>query len=255
MQMWPKILTLMESAQDPVICHACWISGTAIQNNISAQKSVSRLDLLQKLFDLDADFSSEQFYSHNPLPTIFSLVSSVHPTTSSVKISPQTRAKAVYCLSAALKHWPGAIDSLSNDSNRGWAILREGLRDPEVTIRRKIAFLLDMLIRQGGEGPTGEEGMQRTVQAIQENGIVDGLVSSLTNPLPVGANGDDEPDWDLQEKSFAALMSAEKAGALNSENKAALKQVVENWGKMSGGWENVGMSDSEAQEAIVTLSS
>ena len=245
----------MESAQDPVICHACWISGTAIQNNISAQKSVSRLDMPQKLFDLDADFFSEQFYSHNPLPTIFSLVSSVHPTTSSVKISPQTRAKAVYCLSAALKHWPGAIDSLSNDSNRGWAILREGLRDPEVTIRRKIAFLLDMLIRQGGEGPTGEEGMQRTVQAIQKNGIVDGLVSSLTNPLPVGANGDDEPDWDLQEKSFAALMSAEKAGALNSENKAALKQVVENWGKMSGGWENVGLSDSEAQEAIVTLSS
>jgi hypothetical protein len=41
MQMWPKIMTLLESSQDPVICHACWISGTAIQNNLTAQKAVS----------------------------------------------------------------------------------------------------------------------------------------------------------------------------------------------------------------------
>jgi hsp70-interacting protein len=196
---------------------------------------------------------SRKFLDKDPLPKIFSLISSVHPTTSSVKISPQTRAKAVYCLSSSLKNWPGAADLLSNDSNRGWIILREGLRDPEMTIRRKIAFLLNALIVQSAETQVGEDGMKRMLASMRSNGIIDGLVSSLTDPLPVGADGDAEPDWDLQEKSFAALMSAARNDGLNGEDKTALVEVIKNWRGAKGGLDNVGLSESEADDALATL--
>lgn len=198
--------------------------------------------------------ATNQFLEKEPLPKIFSLISSVHPTTSSVKISPQTRAKAVYCLSSSLKNWPGAVDLLSHDNARGWTILREGLRDPEMTIRRKIAFLLNALINQSGESQVGEDGIKRMLQAMTENGILDGLVSSLTNPLPVGADGDQEPDWDLQEKSFAALMSAAANGGLKGQDKKALIGVIEKWRSIEDGLDNVGLSESEADDAIKTLS-
>jgi len=123
-----------------------------------------------------------------------------------------------------------------------------------MTIRRKIAFLLNALINQSGETQVGEDGMKRMLQAMRENGILDGLVSSLTNPLPVGADGDQEPDWDLQEKSFAALMSAAKNDGLNGENQAALVEVIKNWRASEGGLDNVGLSESEADDAIKTLS-
>lgn len=43
MKMWPRILSLLDSPQDPVIYHAAWICGTAIQNNMKAQQAVSAL--------------------------------------------------------------------------------------------------------------------------------------------------------------------------------------------------------------------
>lgn len=44
MGMWPKVLDLLTDKQDPIIKLACWICGTAIQNNPKAQEAVSRLD-------------------------------------------------------------------------------------------------------------------------------------------------------------------------------------------------------------------
>jgi hypothetical protein len=122
-----------------------------------------------------------------------------------------------------------------------------------MTIRRKIAFLLNALIIQSAETHAGEDGMKRMLDGMTSNGIIDGLVSSLTDPLPVGADGDAEPDWDLQEKSFAALMSAARNGGLNGENKTALVQVIKNWRGVEGGLDNVGLSESEADEALATL--
>lgn len=41
MNMWPKVLDLLTDKQDPIIKLACWICGTAIQNNPKAQEAVS----------------------------------------------------------------------------------------------------------------------------------------------------------------------------------------------------------------------
>jgi hsp70-interacting protein len=41
--MWPSLIGLMSSSEDQVIQMACWICGTAIQNNPKAQAAVSFL--------------------------------------------------------------------------------------------------------------------------------------------------------------------------------------------------------------------
>jgi hsp70-interacting protein len=41
MGMWPKVLDLLTDKQDPIIKLACWICGTAVQNNPKAQEAVS----------------------------------------------------------------------------------------------------------------------------------------------------------------------------------------------------------------------
>lgn len=42
LKMWEPLLELLESTHDPVVAHTCWILGTAIQNNLTAQAAVSR---------------------------------------------------------------------------------------------------------------------------------------------------------------------------------------------------------------------
>jgi hsp70-interacting protein len=257
MQMWPSILSLLESAQDPVIAHACWICGTAIQNNDKAQQAVSdhfpHCDCGKRNLTI-LNQSCPQFLTHNPLPRIYSLISSVHPTNSSVTISPQTRAKAVYALSAALKHNPQALSSLNKESRRGWGVLRQGLRDPEGTIRRKIAFLIGTLIMQSGEGANGSSSSGEMVAALKENGLTEALMSSLTDPLPLGPDGSEEPDHDLLEKSFRALVGIAEKDGLSVEQKSSLSNVITRWGKEEGGWDQVGLSDSEAKDALNLLS-
>ena len=189
---------------------------------------------------------------------LYSLISSTHPTISSTQISNSTRAKAVYCLSAALKHWPGAVADLTDDSNRGWSTLREGLSDPDPVIRRKIALLINTLLIQSTDMP--EDSTQSStpaavgqpnemVEKMSETRVVDALLKSLTKPLPMGADGDiSEPDWDLREKCTRALVSALERGGLDAEQRQSLASLWDSW-KMDDEWENVGFTPSEAEQA------
>ncbi|KAJ9108150.1 hypothetical protein QFC19_002618 [Naganishia cerealis] len=240
MGMWPKVLDLLTDKQDPIIKLACWICGTAIQNNPKAQ---------------------EAFHSHKPMSKLYSIISSIHPTNSDIQISNSTRAKAVYCLSAALKHWPAAITDLSDDSDRGWSTLREGLSDPDATVRRKIAFLINTLLLQSNDHPEGaprdasssSEQPNQMVQKMADTKVVDALIKSLVKPLPMGPDGDiSEPDWDLQEKCTRALVNALERGGLDGEQRKALAGLWRGW-KIDNEWENVGFTETEAQEALKLL--
>ena len=41
LKLWQPLLGLLKSDQQPVVAHACWIIGTAVQNNLKAQAAVS----------------------------------------------------------------------------------------------------------------------------------------------------------------------------------------------------------------------
>lgn len=43
MNLWPKILSFLSFSETSLRKHAVWVCGTAIQNNIRAQKAVSLL--------------------------------------------------------------------------------------------------------------------------------------------------------------------------------------------------------------------
>lgn len=224
MNLWPQLLDLVNDKEDEIIRMAVWISGTAIQNNPKAQ---------------------EVYFAQNPLPAVYSIISGVHPTDSSHRISAATRSKAVYCLSAAVKHWPQAIDVLSADSARGWTVIREGVSDPDVTIRRKVAFLANTLLIQSDEIENQKEAMVKT---MQEQGITAALVKSLVSPLPTGEDGqDDGVDADYQEKALRALVSAAERDGLSGEDKQRLTTLVGGW--QASQWEEVGFSASEGKEA------
>lgn len=262
MGMWPKVLDLLMDKQDPIIKLACWICGTAIQNNPKAQEAVSLNYNSFSCTSLIVSSPLLQFHRQKPMPKLYSLISSIHPTNSSTQISNSTRAKAVYCLSAALKHWPGAVANLSDDSNRGWSTLREGLSDPDPTIRRKIAFLINTLLIQSTDMP--EESTTSSAPAaagqpnemvgkMSETRVIDALLKSLIKPLPMGADGDiSEPDWDLQEKCTRALVSALERGGLDAEQRKTLAALWQTW-KIDHEWENVGFTQAEAKQAIKLL--
>ncbi len=40
MGMWPALIELLQAPEDEVVQYACWICGTAIQNNEKAQVAV-----------------------------------------------------------------------------------------------------------------------------------------------------------------------------------------------------------------------
>ncbi|KAF8529280.1 nucleotide exchange factors-like protein [Hysterangium stoloniferum] len=123
LQMYPQILSLLSpKSPDEVRMQALWILGTAVQNNPQAQ----------------ADF-----LKHDPLPLIVSILSPSEGTLES-KPSPETRSKAAYTLSGALKHNANAVKRLEEVG--GWGVLKAALQDSDITIRRKIVFLLNALL-------------------------------------------------------------------------------------------------------------
>ncbi|KAF8511860.1 armadillo-type protein [Gautieria morchelliformis] len=135
LQMYPPIMSLLSSkSPDPVRMQALWILGTAVQNNPKAQ----------------ADF-----LTHDPLPTILSIISPSTSTGLETEDPPssQTRSKAAYALSASLKHNAAALIHFGDVG--GWNVIRDALQGwylifircySDITIRRKIAFLINTLL-------------------------------------------------------------------------------------------------------------
>lgn len=119
MKMWSSLIGLLEAetSSEPVKLAALWIIGTAVQNNDKAQMAI---------------------LEHNPLKPILSLLQHSHDG--------QVRSKAVYALSGIVKHNAKAVILLAEE--RGFDALRGALLDPDVSLRRKTAFLVNSLLLQ-----------------------------------------------------------------------------------------------------------
>ncbi|KAI0659587.1 armadillo-type protein, partial [Cubamyces menziesii] len=118
LKMWEPLHALLTnpSSSEEIQRQVLWILGTAVQNNPAAQHSYLAL---------------------SPLSTLLSFLS---PAARSGK----TRAKAVYALSGLLKHNAAALRQMADAG--GWAVLRDALEDSDISVRRKVAFLLNTLL-------------------------------------------------------------------------------------------------------------
>lgn len=127
-----------------------------------------------------------------------------------------------------------------------------------------MAFLLGTLVMQCGEGFTTEDGVTDLTKkeeaergmmlSMRDNGIFPALLESITNPLPLGPDGDStEPDWDMNEKSFRALMGAMEKGGLSAEEKGVLRGLLEKWRGEEEGWGIVGVGEEEGKGFLEAL--
>ncbi|KAI0744577.1 nucleotide exchange factors-like protein [Earliella scabrosa] len=118
LKMWEPLHSLLTNptSSEEIQMQTLWILGTAVQNNPAAQNA---------------------YLAHNPLRALLSFLS---PTVRSGK----TRSKAVYALSGLLKHNAAAVRQMQEVD--GWDALRDALQDSDITVRRKVAFLLNSLL-------------------------------------------------------------------------------------------------------------
>ena len=78
--------------------------------------------------------------------------------------SSKTRSKAVYALSGLLKHNAAAVAQMAGAG--GWDILRAALQDSDISVRRKVVFLLNALLVPA-VAVAGEQAQQAPVAAQQ----------------------------------------------------------------------------------------
>ncbi|GAA5881054.1 hypothetical protein JCM8547_001584 [Rhodosporidiobolus lusitaniae] len=216
MGLWPRIVKHLTDSDEEVVKRACWVCGTAVQNNPKSQKA---------FLDLD------------PLPTVASLLTST-------SASAATRAKAMYCLSSTLKHWEAAVQRFSELD--GWTHLTQLLQDPSLTLRTKTAFLLSQLVSQSASPAT-------LVSSLRSASTLSTLIDSLhpSTALPTGSSGEvEEIDPDYRDKGlrFLANIVERTSGAegLNKEEKEKVRKVVDDV-EVDKEWtpDNVGMGQGE----------
>ncbi|OJT11189.1 Hsp70 nucleotide exchange factor FES1 [Trametes pubescens] len=148
LRMWEHLHALLTNpaSSAEIQTQVLWVLGTAMQNNPAAQHSVS--NLFSRFLSQLATDGLPQYLALSPLRTILSFLSPSIP-------SKQTRSKAAYTLSGLLKHNAAAVDQM--DDAGGWDVLRAALQDPDIGVRRKVAFLLNTLLTPtGGEAETAE---------------------------------------------------------------------------------------------------
>ncbi|GAA5836032.1 hypothetical protein JCM9279_002169 [Rhodotorula babjevae] len=217
MGLWPVILKYLSHDDDEQVMFACWVCGTATQNNPKAQKA---------------------FFDQDPLPTISSIIQSS-------SASPATRAKAMYALSSSLKHWDAAVQRFSELG--GWETLTQTLQDPSLKMRSKTAFLLSQLVSQSNS-PSTLLASLRSASTLST--LIDALHSSTAVPSgPSGERGDIDPD--LRDKGLRFLANVvertqgSEGGLTRGEKDQVLLAVDE--AEKTEGWtpEDVGMAADE----------
>jgi len=249
MKLWEPLYALLTDPLDSIRELACWVCGTAVQNNPQSQSA---------------------FLELKPIPTLLALIS----TTSTLKVphdfnvpnlppsSEQTRSRAIYCLSSTLKHNLNAIASLSQQDSWGWKVLSAALSDPSIIIRRKVAFLLSSLllgVPTPGDLPStgiaefGAPAPSAPLDGMVESGIPSTLLQSLdptSHVIPAsGPNADgvaSHEDADYREKACRVLIALLERKGLKDEDKQAFKALWQSW-KKGGFEESVGLSEEEGK--------
>ncbi|KAF9512820.1 hypothetical protein BS47DRAFT_1393848 [Hydnum rufescens UP504] len=120
-------------------------------------KLTPRPDPIARIMDLGNSHSEQSqaqeiYLSYKPLSGVLEILSS--PDSDA---SPETRSKAVYCISNAVRHSAQAVHQLG--SLGGWKVLNgalTGTSPDTVAVRRKTAFLLNTLLLQDGSSPEEE---------------------------------------------------------------------------------------------------
>ncbi|KAF9784498.1 nucleotide exchange factors-like protein [Thelephora terrestris] len=250
LKMWDPLQSLLTSqdSSDEIKVHTLWIIGTAVQNNPTAQISYLAL---------------------NPVPVVISFLS---PSVRSAKL----RSKAVYALSGLCKHNSRAVKQL--DESGGWEALSAALEDSDITVRRKVAFLLNALLIQNDSGLTGEPSnlptpgsssapahpnshapmvsdpsstmtSQFAVKALEDRGLLQALVRALASPVPYGQDGELDGDPDFEEQVVRTLLAYLTAragrfprGVIRDADLSALKNFVAQHPALS---ERCGMTEDE----------
>lgn len=229
LKLWEPLLKLLQDEHQPVVAHACWIMGTAVQNNLKAQSAL---------------------YTFNALPAI---LSTIYPSSSSSKPYTSTRAKATYALSSALKHWPLAAGALASNNGQGHSVLSKGVGDAEPVIRRKMAFLIGTLTMQSGETYEGDipgevrnlvEADEKTagvkesvVEGLKREGVYSALLKGLT---------ESDVDVEYEENAIRALSKAAQKDGLSGDEKKQVKDLWASWGK--SGQADRGLEGEDAAE-------
>ncbi|KAF9569558.1 hsp70 nucleotide exchange factor fes1 [Mortierella alpina] len=117
MKMWPPILEELKNSNPKFREQAAWVCGTATQNNPKAQSA---------------------FLKHKGVTAILELMS-----------DPETfvRAKAMYALSGAIKHFEPALEEFKNED--GFKTLVNMLKtETDISLLRKTVFLMNTLLIQ-----------------------------------------------------------------------------------------------------------
>jgi len=235
LRMWEPLhgLVGLPATTDGLRLQTLWVLGTALQNNPAAQLAYLSLD---------------------PIPTILACLS---PSSNSAG----TRSKAMYALSGLLKHNAAAVKKFTE--LQGWNILRNSLEDSDITLRRKTAFLLNTLLTPAsGEtsstpasvhapssgdapihpnshasmlsDPASVSTFPTTIAALQRDGgpdgssLLDALISALVEPVPFGADGENERDPEFQENVMRLLhtYSILCGGKFSDAQKDSLRTLI-----------------------------
>lgn len=188
------------------------------------------------------------------------MLDKLYPATGSTPAG--TRAKAVYALSAALKHWPLATVALGAQDNRGYSVLRAGVADSDLVIRRKVCFMLGTIVNQArdafnGEMPSevrnmieeqakasgakpGSEG-DELLLALQREGVFEATVDALARDPRI-----DPVDAEYEENAIRALARAAEFGALSDEEKTQVKGVWGEWTTIGRAHRGIEGAEAEA---------
>ncbi|GJE88989.1 nucleotide exchange factors-like protein [Phanerochaete sordida] len=219
LNMWEPLHNLITSpsSSNDIKTQTLWIVGTAVQNNPAAQNAYLAL---------------------SPMHTLLSFL---NPSNG----APKLRSKAVYALSGLTKHSAPALRQFADAD--GWDALRGALQDSDVSVRRKVAFLLNaLLIPSVPEAPRANPPNPRaagatlhgadadapahadpvhpnshaamadpgafatsaaTRAALEQRGLLGALVDALVRPVPHGPDGERLGDAEFEEKLVHVLFT------------------------------------------------
>ncbi|WVQ65813.1 uncharacterized protein L199_003991 [Kwoniella botswanensis] len=210
LKLWQPLLSLLSSPEDEIVSNALWIIGTAVQNNIKAQAAL---------------------YIHSAFPLI--LQSYLNSS------SPAVRSKAIYALSASLKHWPLAPQALSqkheNVTVTGYEVLLKGLKDSDKNVRKKVSFLVSTLVLQSNDKYDQKElpnEVRNVIEeltksnTVKEEGLIDGLSKSgIFQESLDQLQHVKEDNLEFEENSLKSLINALKTSGLNDEERGQFKGI------------------------------
>ncbi|KAG9295117.1 hypothetical protein G9A89_006098 [Geosiphon pyriformis] len=178
MKLWPQIISFLSLPVASLRVHALWVCGTAVQNNIRAQKAFAQAGGLRATIDLLKNEQEEV----------------------------EVRSKALYAISGAIKHYQEGLDLF--DQGEGYEALLKLLQtSDDIPMLRKTTFLLETLLKQDSKSVASrmeEKGLLKQMIKIlnkygdQDDDLTDKIFSTLLALLRSSISFDDDEIEELR---------------------------------------------------------